>query len=101
MRVRVRDGGCYTDDGVLAGTATPLSRMVRTLVRDLGLGMADVVGMASRVPAEIVGQTGELGTIAVGALPDIVLWTSDLVPLSVWVGGWVGRKFLMVVNSCR
>lgn len=97
VRVRVRDGGCYTDQGTLAGTATPLARMVRTLIRDLGLGIAEVIGMASRVPAEIVGRTGVLGALTVGALPDIILWSSDLTPQSVWVGGQevsVGREFL-------
>jgi N-acetylglucosamine-6-phosphate deacetylase len=87
VRVRVRDGGCYTDDGVLAGTATPLSRMVRNLVRDLGLGISEVVGMATRVPAEVLGLKGTDGTIGVGARSDVVIWSADLAPASVWIGG--------------
>jgi N-acetylglucosamine-6-phosphate deacetylase len=84
-KVTVRDGGCYTDEGILAGTATPLLKMVGNLV-ELGASLDDAFRMATSTPASVVGKGGEVGTLAVGAFGDLlVLRNMSLV--DVYLGG--------------
>jgi N-acetylglucosamine-6-phosphate deacetylase len=87
VTVTVRDGGCYTDSGVLAGTATPLAVMVRNLISTGRLSVADAFRMATSVPAEWLGLSSSCGSLRTGSMADLVVWKDDFTPSSVWIAG--------------
>lgn len=86
VTVRVRDGGCYTDDGTLAGTATPQSAMVKNLVLGLGTSLSTAVDMAANVPACLVGAK-EHGKIEVGSWANLLVMSASLETEMVFVHG--------------
>ncbi|GIJ49413.1 N-acetylglucosamine-6-phosphate deacetylase [Virgisporangium aliadipatigenens] len=87
VRVSVRDGGCYTDSGVLAGTATPLATMVRNMVDYVGLSVPAAVQLATRTPAEVIGKHLFFGSLSGGMAADAVVWNDDMSVDTVWIGG--------------
>ncbi|MEU8283075.1 N-acetylglucosamine-6-phosphate deacetylase [Micromonospora sp. NPDC048905] len=87
VTVTVRDGGCYTDGGVLAGTATPLARMVGNVKDKLGFGEREALQLATTTPATVVGRNADLGVLCVGAIADIAIFDRDFNPWKVFVGG--------------
>ncbi|HYT26844.1 MAG TPA: N-acetylglucosamine-6-phosphate deacetylase [Actinomycetota bacterium] len=72
-------------DGTIAGSALRLDEAVANAA-GLGLGLADAVGAATRVPADLLGRA-DLGRLAPGALADLVWLGDDLRTLATWVGG--------------
>ena len=72
-------------DGTLAGSALRLDRAVAN-VAGLGVGLADAVAAATRVPADLLGRT-DLGRLAPGALADLAWLDDGLRALATWVGG--------------
>jgi N-acetylglucosamine-6-phosphate deacetylase len=87
VTVRVRDGGCYTEEGVLAGTATPLARMVKNVSEVTGESFASTLALATSVPAGAIGRLSDVGQLSVGAFGDIVLWDKAGDVNRVWIGG--------------
>lgn len=83
-RVTVRDGGCYTDEGILAGTATPLFRMMLNML-DLGASLEDALRMATVTPASVINRP-EVGALAVGAWGDALV-LDNMEITDVYVGG--------------
>ena len=66
------DGACFTLDGRLEGSVTPLSHQVRILIRDLEVPVDEAVAMASAVPASILGLR-DRGEIRPGGLADLLV----------------------------
>lgn len=91
-RVHIKNGGCYTEEGVLAGSATPLIGGVKTMVEKVGVNLIEAVKMASLVPAQLVGAESEIGSIEVGKYADILICKPSLSVSSVFVGGKEFRK---------
>jgi N-acetylglucosamine-6-phosphate deacetylase len=71
--------------GGLAGSALRLDRAVGNAV-GLGLGLAEAVAAASRIPADLIGQPG-LGRLAAGAAADLAWLGDDLQARATWVSG--------------
>lgn len=63
-------------DGTLAGSAATMPDLVRLIARLPGMNAARAVGMASTVPARVIGEK-RLGRIAEGAAADLVVLDSD------------------------
>jgi N-acetylglucosamine-6-phosphate deacetylase len=84
----VRNREARTPDGTaLASSVFPMNEMVRTF-RDLtGCPLWQAVRMASLTPAEIIGVSSELGSLAPGKWADVVLFDEELKVSGVWVGG--------------
>jgi N-acetylglucosamine-6-phosphate deacetylase len=72
-------------DGTLAGSALRMDQAVANAVR-VGLGLADAVAAASRIPADLIGRA-DLGRLAPGAAADLVWLGDDLRTRAAWVGG--------------
>jgi N-acetylglucosamine-6-phosphate deacetylase len=51
-----------------------------------GIGLAEAVAAASRVPADLIGRT-DLGRIAPGAAADLAWLGDDLRTRATWIGG--------------
>ena len=86
--VRKLDGVGVTLDGkALASGVMGLDHCVRTFIAATGVGIPEVVRMASLTPARIVGMDAEIGSIAVGKRADLVVTDSELNVRAVFIGG--------------
>jgi N-acetylglucosamine-6-phosphate deacetylase len=86
-RITVRDGACYTDDGVLAGSALSMNEAVRRMHELAGVPLLDCVRMATETPARVLGLEDELGVLKPGARADIVICDERIGIWKVLVGG--------------
>jgi N-acetylglucosamine-6-phosphate deacetylase len=77
--------------GSIAGGTSRLLDLVRRLVLDVGLPLADVVVAAAATPAQVLGRGSELGTLADGHRADLLVAGPGLEPIAVLrAGRWVG-----------
>ena len=86
-RITVRDGACYTDDGVLAGSALSMNEAVRRMHELAGVPLLDCVRMATETPARVLGLEHELGVLKPGARADMVICDERIGIWKVLVGG--------------
>jgi N-acetylglucosamine-6-phosphate deacetylase len=75
----------FRADGTLAGSALRMDAAVSNMV-GIGVGLAEAIAAATRVPADLVGCP-ELGRIAPGAAGDLVWLGPDLQARATWIGG--------------
>lgn len=71
----------------LASSAAGMDRMVRTMAASTSAPLHDVIRMASLTPAERVGISDEVGSLAVGKRADLVLLSPELHAQRVFVAG--------------
>jgi N-acetylglucosamine-6-phosphate deacetylase len=72
-------------DGTIAGSALRMDSAVANLVAT-GVGLAEAVAAATRIPADQIGRT-DLGRIAPGAAADLAWLSDNLRTQATWVGG--------------
>jgi N-acetylglucosamine-6-phosphate deacetylase len=72
-------------DGTLAGSALRMDAAVANMVA-AGIGLAEAVAAATRVPADLIGRP-DLGRIAPGAAADLAWLDDDMRTGATWVGG--------------
>lgn len=66
------------DKSRMAGSIQPLSKMVKNLVFDAGIPLADAIKMASFTPAKIIGVHNTIGSLDIGKRADVVLLDDQL-----------------------
>jgi N-acetylglucosamine-6-phosphate deacetylase len=76
------------EDGTLAGSAATMEDLVRLMAALPGVTASRAVGLASTVPARVLGER-RLGRVRVGACADIVILDRDLRVRLTMVGGVV------------
>ncbi|MCX7750834.1 MAG: amidohydrolase family protein, partial [Candidatus Bipolaricaulota bacterium] len=76
--VQLRGGEVRLPDGTLAGSALTLDQALRNAVRFGGLSLAEALPLVTANPARVVGRTGGLAELVVGARADLILLGSDL-----------------------
>lgn len=91
MEYEVHDGvGMLRDRSAFAGSTTLLSGMIPVLTGIAGIPLARAVGMASLVPARVLGIADRKGSLQPGRDADIVVFEEDF---SVWrvmlAGQWI------------
>jgi N-acetylglucosamine-6-phosphate deacetylase len=72
-------------DGTLAGSALRMDSAVANLVA-VGLGLAEAVAAATRLPADLIGRP-DLGRITAGAAADLTWLSDDLRTHATWIAG--------------
>ena len=82
-----REGKLATEDGTLAGSDLDMASAIRNSVERLGLGLPDVLRMASLVPATFLRLDHELGRIAPGYRANLVLLDEGLHVQDTWIDG--------------
>ena len=87
-RVIIEDGVCkLADRSALAGSIATMDRLIRTMVLEANIPLADAVRMASETPARIMGIYDRKGSLAVGKDADIVMMDQLLTIQGVWSMG--------------
>ena len=90
-----KDGKLTLDNGSLAGSCLDMSSAVRNMYlllkqqarnHDADTLLANVLNMASRVPAKLLG-IADRGNLKVGNKADFVLLSDDLLVKGAWIGG--------------
>jgi len=88
MRAVVRDGEARLPDGTaLASSVFPMNQMVRVFRELAGCPLWQAVRMASLTPAEIIGASDRLGSLAPGKWADVVILDGELNARATYVGG--------------
>jgi N-acetylglucosamine-6-phosphate deacetylase len=82
-----KDGRLTLHDGTLAGADLDMISAVRFMHRQIGSDVEEALRMASRYPAEAIGQAGRLGSFARGAAANIVSLSDKLDISGVWIDG--------------
>jgi N-acetylglucosamine-6-phosphate deacetylase len=72
-------------DGTLAGSALRMDVAVGNMVA-AGVGLAEAVAAASRVPADLIGRP-DLGRIVPGATADLAWLGDEMRTRATWIGG--------------
>jgi len=83
----VRDGACYDDHGVLAGSNLDMAAAVANAHRLLGLGLDQALAMAGAAPAAFLGLSGQRGRLAPGLAADLVALDDALTVWATWIDG--------------
>jgi N-acetylglucosamine-6-phosphate deacetylase len=78
-------GAPVRPDGTLAGSALRMDLAVANAVA-VGLGLAEAVAAASRIPADRIGRP-DLGRLVTGAPADLAWLGDDLRTQATWVAG--------------
>jgi len=86
LDVEVKDGKCVYD-GVIAGSTLTMDRAVSNFREFTGAGLGEVVGLAARNPARMLGLDGRFGSLAVGRRADFVVLREDGVLCQTVLGG--------------
>jgi N-acetylglucosamine-6-phosphate deacetylase len=84
--IRVRNSAAYLEDGTLAGSVATMDGVFRFLINDVGLSLIDAAQLCATTPAVQLGLT-DTGTIAVGAVADLVVMDHDLIVKQTYVAG--------------
>jgi N-acetylglucosamine-6-phosphate deacetylase len=72
-------------DGTLAGSALRMDTGIANMIK-AGVGLADAVAAATRIPADLIGRP-DLGRIAPGAAADLAWLGDDMRTKATWIGG--------------
>jgi N-acetylglucosamine-6-phosphate deacetylase len=83
----VEDGVCLlADRSALAGSASRMIDLVRTMVQKVDVPLHEAVGMATQNPARAIGLETK-GQVTVGADADLIVLSPDLRVLRTFAGG--------------
>jgi len=84
----VKNGECLYQ-GTIAGSTLTMDRAVSNFREFTGAGLSEVVGLAGRNPARMLGLDGQFGELAVGRRADFVVLGEDGVLKETVLGGVV------------
>ena len=88
LRIIVEDNVAkLADRSSLAGSVATMDRIVRTVWKQAGIPLADVVRSATQTPARIMGFGDCKGEIKTGYDADIVIFDEDVNVSDVIIGG--------------
>jgi N-acetylglucosamine-6-phosphate deacetylase len=91
QRAEAADDGVRLADGTLAGSTLALDRAVGNLVAYAGVPLSAAVTAATAAPAAVLGLT-DRGTLAVGAVGDLVLLDDAGALAATIIGGRVAHR---------
>lgn len=87
-RVIIEDGVCkLADHTALAGSIATTDVLIRTMVKQADVPLADAVRMASETPARIMGVGNRKGILAKGKDADVMILDDNLNVRCVWQMG--------------
>lgn len=87
QEVFVQDGAARIANGSLAGSTLMMDQALRNTMEFTGLDFAQVIQMATRVPAEAMGIADQYGTVHTGFAADLTFFDRDYQVVSTMVTG--------------
>lgn len=85
--VYYKDGKCTDDNGTLGGSALTMIEAVKNCVNYVGIGLDEVLRMATLYPAKAIGVDNQLGSISVGKIANLVIFDHNFVVQKTIVNG--------------
>ena len=93
QKFKVADGVAVLEDGSrYAGSIQPISQMLKNIVFDAGIPLAEAIKTVSSTPAKIVKADDKIGSIEVGKLADFCVLDKDLNVLNTVIEGKIIKK---------
>jgi len=84
----VANGVCWRSDrSALAGSASRMIDLVRTMVQKIGVPLHEAVTMATANPARVLGQDEWKGTLEVGTDADFVVFSPEMEVVRTFAAG--------------
>ncbi len=84
----VAGGVCWLEDrSALAGSASRMIDLVRTMVQEVGVPLHEVIAMATANPARVLGHSDWKGTLEVGTDADFVVFSPELEVVQTFIAG--------------
>lgn len=94
----IEDGVCkLADRSALAGSIATMDRLVRTIVQQTDIPMADACRMISETPAKIMGIYDRKGSLERGKDADIIMFDEDVQVAFVMQAGQIRKSLTPVV----
>lgn len=87
QRVSVRGIKCLLSDGTIAGSVLTMNRAVKNLVENTSLPVWRAVLCASLVPARVIGEDKNIGSLEAGKAADIIITDKDINVKHTFVSG--------------
>jgi len=87
LDVEVKNGECLYQ-GTIAGSTLTMDRAVSNFHEFTGAGLGEVVALAGRNPARMLGLDGRFGALVVGRRADFVVLGEDGVLKGTVLGGF-------------
>lgn len=89
-KVKVVEGKCMTDDGVLAGSALNMATAVRNCIQKMSVPKDEALRMASTYPAQYVGVDRQYGALLPGYSASPAVFDNELNMFRTMIDGeWV------------
>lgn len=85
--ITVVNGVCQDDAGTLAGSDLDMATAVKNAVDQLGVNLAEAVGMASANPALYLGYQDSVGSLTPGKRANMVALDADGMVHTTWIDG--------------
>ena len=87
QKFTVTDGIARTPEGGLSGSTLMLDQALRNMIKFTGMSLNEVLPMATSVPAEAMGWSGQRGVLKPGADADVIIFNDDLIVEKTFVLG--------------
>lgn len=91
QNVEVSGIKCLLKDGTIAGSVLTLNLALRNFIKFTSVPVWKAVSFATEVPAKVIGEFENIGSLDVGKCADIIIADEDINIKSVFING--NRKF--------
>ena len=85
----MHDGACRLADGTLAGSTLTMDQALRNVIEWTGMPLQEALGMATLLPARLIGADASKGSLQPGVDADVVVMDRDLTVLLTLAAGQV------------
>ncbi|WP_439256918.1 MULTISPECIES: N-acetylglucosamine-6-phosphate deacetylase [unclassified Lonepinella] len=85
--IYVRDGKCVDANGILSGASITMIESVENAVKEVGIPLEESLRMCNLYPARAIGVADKLGSIEVGKIANLTVFTHDFNVVNTAVNG--------------